>query len=114
MTQAAGNVLESDERHLRMRISLPLPTFAAHQVGGTEYQQMFMDGTGETGAEGKPGLPVLTKFLGVPEGAEVSVTVNDTDGYDLAGITLYPHQPEPVDQRVPGQPPIRTSSRTRS
>ena len=106
VAQATGDVLESDERHLRMRVSLPLPTFAAHQVGGTEYQQMFMDGTGESGAEGKPGLPVLTKFLGVPEGADVSVTVNDTDGYDLTGITLYPHQPEPVDQRVPGQPPI--------
>ena len=106
VAEATGTVLESDERHLRMRVSLPLPTFAAHQAGATEYQQMFMDGMGESGAEGKPGLPVLTRFLGVPEGADVSVTVNDTDGYDLAGITLFPHQPEPVDQRVPGQPPI--------
>jgi Peptidase family C25/Propeptide_C25 len=106
VAQAKSDVLESDENHLRLRLSLPLPTFAAHQVGGSEYQQMLMEGTGETGDEGKPGLPILGQFFGVPEGANVTVSVNDTTGYDLSGINLFPHQPDPVDQGAPGQPPL--------
>jgi Propeptide_C25/Peptidase family C25 len=106
VTQAQADVLESDERHLRLRVSLPLPTFTAHQVGGSEYQQMLMEGAGETGDEGKPGLPILGQFFGVPEGADVTVTVNDTTGYDLGGVNLFPHQPDPVDQGAPGQPPL--------
>ena len=106
VAQAGGDVLESDENHLRMRVSLPLPTFAAHQVGGSEYQQMLMEGAGETGDEGKPGLPILGQFFGVPEGADVSVSVNGTSGYDLGGVKLFPHQPDPVDQGAPGQPPL--------
>lgn len=105
VTQAKADVLESDERHLRLSVALPLPTFKAHQVGGSEYQQMFMEGAGETGDEGKPGLPILGQFFGVPEGADVTVTVNGTTGYNLGGINLFPHQPDPVDQ-VPGQPPL--------
>jgi hypothetical protein len=106
VTVAKADVMESDERHLRLRLSLPLPTFAAHQVGASEYQQMLMEGTGETGAEGKPGLPTLSEFFAVPQGADVSVTVNDTEGYDLPGVDLLPHQPDPVDQGAPGQPPL--------
>jgi hypothetical protein len=106
--RATGRVLESDERHLRLRLSLPVPTFTAHQVGTSEYQQIFMEGAGETGANGKPGLPTLGKFFAVPEGAEVSVTVNGSSGYDLDGVDLYPHQPDPVDRRRPGEPPAST------
>jgi hypothetical protein len=107
VTEATPTVVESDERHLRLRVSLPAPTFSSHQVRASEYQQMFMEGMGETGDEGKPGLPTLTSFLAVPTGADVSVAVNRTDGYDLEGVKLYPHQPEAVDQADPpgGAPP---------
>ena len=101
VTEATSRVLESDARHLRLRITLPAPTFASHQVGGTDYQQMFMEGMGETGDVGRPGLPVVTEFFAVPEGAGVSVKVNGTTGYDLDGVNLMPHQPEPVDQELP-------------
>ena len=36
----------------------------------------------------------------------MTVSVNDTTGYDLSGINLFPHQPDPVDQGAPGQPPL--------
>ena len=105
VAQVKADVVESNERHLRLQVSLPLPTFTAHQVGGSEYQQMFMEGAGETGDEGKPGLPSLGQFFAVPEGADVTVTVNGTTGYDLGGVNLFPHQPDPVDQGALGQPP---------
>jgi hypothetical protein len=66
VTEPKATVLESDERHLRLQVSLPPPTFSAHQVGGAEYQQMFMEGTGETSGEGKPGLPLLGQLFAVP------------------------------------------------
>ena len=114
VAQVKADVVESDERHLRLQVSLPLPTFAAHQVGGSEYQQMLMEGAGETGDEGKPGLPILGQFFGVPEGADVTVTVNGTTANDLPGVNLFPHQPDPVDRAPPASRRYPTSSRTRS
>jgi hypothetical protein len=97
VTQSAPRVLQSDEKHLRLRISLPAPTFGSQKVGGTIYQQMFMGGMGETGNIGSPGLPQTTQFYGVPLGADISMTVNGTQGYDLHGVNLFPHQKSAVD-----------------
>ena len=90
-------LLRSDKRQLRMRISFPTPTFSAHQVGSSDYQQMFMEGMGETGENGRPGLPILTNFLAVPRGARLALRVEKSAGYTLEGVNLFPHQPEPVD-----------------
>jgi hypothetical protein len=95
--QSVPRVLESDATHVRVKVALPPPTFVAHQVAGTTYQQVFMGGMGETGDVGDPGVPKVTQFLGVPEGADVEVTVNGSEGYDLDGVNLFPHQEEPVD-----------------
>jgi hypothetical protein len=97
VTQSAPQVVESDATHVRMKVALPPPTFVAHQVGGTTYQQVYMGGMGETGDVGDPGVPKVTQFLGVPEGADVEVTLNGSQGYDLDGVNLFPHQEEPVD-----------------
>jgi hypothetical protein len=108
VTEATSTVLESDERHVRLKLALPAPTFVTHRAGGIDYQQMFMEGTGETSDTGKPGLPAIQKFVAVPEGAGMTVKVEGTSGYDLNGIDLYPHQADPVDGTPPpgsGAPP---------
>jgi hypothetical protein len=97
VTQTAPQVQESDATHVRVTVALPPPTFVAHQVGGTTYQQIVMGGMSEAGDVGDPGVPKVTQFLGVPEGADVQVTVNGTQGYDLDGVNVFPHQEEPVD-----------------
>jgi hypothetical protein len=102
VTEGAPRVLESDQTHMRLRIALPSPTFAPHKIGNAVYQQMFMAGMGEGGSVGEPGLPQTTQFYGVPEGADVKVTVNGSQGYDLSGVNLYPHQPSPKD--IPNLP----------
>jgi hypothetical protein len=109
VAEATATVLESDARHLRLRVSLPTPTFSAHRAAGSEYQQMFMEGMGDSGDQGAPVIPAVTKFFGVPNGATLSVRVDRSAGYDLDGVSLYPHQPEPVDQASPpGAPPDST------
>lgn len=102
VTQSAPRVLESDQTHMRLKIALPSPTFAPHKIGNTVYEQMFMGGMGEGGAVGEPGLPQTTQFYGVPQGADVKVTVNGSQGYDLSGVNLYPHQPSAMD--IPNLP----------
>ena len=102
VTQGSPRVLESDQTHMRLRIALPTPSFAPHKIGNTVYEQMFMGGMGEGGAVGEPGLPQTTQFYGVPTGADVKVTVNGSQGYDLSGVNLYPHQPSAMD--IPNLP----------
>lgn len=108
VAEATPTILESSPRRLRLRLALPTPTFASHRAGRTDYQQILMEGMGETGAEGRPALPIVTRFFGVPEGAGVSVKVDATRGFDMEGINLMPHQPEPVDQAppTPGTPDV--------
>jgi hypothetical protein len=105
VTQSAPRVLESDQTHMRLKIALPSPTFTPHKIGNSVYEQMFMGGMGEGGAVGDPGLPQTTQFYGVPEGAQVKVTVNGSQGYDLSGVNLYPHQPSPKDIPLPSGAP---------
>lgn len=102
VAQAAPRVMESDANHVRLKVALPPPTFVAHQVGGTSYQQLFMKGMGESGDVGDPGLPKVTEFLGVPDGASLEMTVNGSQGYDLQGVNVFPHQEEPSD--IPALP----------
>src|SRR3954469_25287576 len=103
VNKTVPRVDESDASHGRVKVALPPPTFVPHQVGGTTYQEMFMGGMGETGDVGDPGLPKVTQFVGVPEGANVQVTVNGSQGYDLDGVNLFPHQEESKDlPQIPG------------
>jgi hypothetical protein len=100
-------VLASSPRRLRLRLLLPTPTFAAQRAAGAGYQEMFMEGMGQAGKEGAPSLPATEAFFAVPSGANASVHVTETRGYDLAGVNLYPLQPQPVDadRPPPGAPP---------
>src|SRR3954465_5097734 len=101
--QTVPRVAESDASHVRVKVALPPPTFVAHKVGGTTYQEMFMGGVGETGDVGDPGLPKATQFLGVPQGANVQVIVNGSQGYDPGGVNLFAHQEESRDlPAIPG------------
>jgi hypothetical protein len=104
VTETDVRVLRSDENELRLRLRLPAPTFAAHQVGGREFQQMFMEGMGETGAVGDPGLPQTGEFYGVPQGADVDIDVTSSESYTLPNVQLYPHQEDPVDAPVADGP----------
>jgi hypothetical protein len=102
-----SKVLHSDAKSLRMRVSLPPPKFVEQQGGGQDFQQMYMDGMGESDVNGKPGLPLSSDFFGIPVGANVQLHVNGTQGYDLHGVNLFPHQEPPVDAAAPpGAPPL--------
>src|SRR3954470_1666356 len=109
VNEARATVLESTERTLTVQFKLPPPNFVAHQVGGKDFVELEMEGTGLGAGDGQPGLPALSRFFGIPEGATVDVDPGSVKGYTLDGVNLYPDQPEPVDQKPPTPiPPIDT------
>jgi hypothetical protein len=99
--EAKATVLSSNERQLRLRVQLPPAQFVARQVRGRDFLEMTMDGMGGTGDDGSPGLPHVTRFFAIPQGATVSIDPGKTESYTLSGVNLYPEQPDPVDQAAP-------------
>src|SRR4051812_16964926 len=91
------NVLESNEKTLKMHVELPAVQFVAHDIGGKDFLEMTMDGMGKTGDVGDPGLPVSTNHFAIPQGANVEIKFDNVQGYTLKGVDLYPTQPQPVD-----------------
>jgi hypothetical protein len=90
-------------------MQLPAVQFVAHQAGGQDFLEPTMEGMGKGGNNGEPGLPAMTKYFGIPEGADVSVNVSNVQSYTLNNVSLYPTQPEPKDQKPPSpKPPIDT------
>ena len=107
--EAKTTIRTNTERELAMTVKLPPPQFITHKVGGKDYTEVAMEGMGQTGDPGDPGLPAKTSFFAIPEGADVSVTVERTEGYTIPGVELYPTQRQPVDIRLPpGAPPAET------
>jgi Peptidase family C25/Propeptide_C25 len=96
--EASASVLESTGRTLKLRVQLPPPTFSAHQVGGTDYLEMHMEGLGFGGDKGEPSLPAMSSFFGIPEGAGVDLDIGNVQSYTLGGVDLWPTQEQPVDQ----------------
>jgi hypothetical protein len=103
--EAGATVLESNERTLKMHMQLPAVQFVAHQVGGQDFLEMTMEGMGQGGDNGEPGLPAMSKFFAIPEGANVQVEFSNVQGYTLKNVNLYPTQPQPVDQKPPTPKP---------
>ena len=103
--EARTVVLASSERQLKMRIQMPPPQFVAHQVGGSDFVEMAMEGMDVSGDIGDPGLPMKSTFFGIPQGANVDVDVGNVKGYSIPGVELYPLQKQPVDQRPPTPKP---------
>ena len=91
------NVVSSDTSGLTLHVSFPAPSFTTRIGNGVAYEDVAMDGLGSPGAVGKPNVPALTRFFALPQGADGSVRVLGSTGYDLNGIRLWPQQEEAPD-----------------
>ncbi len=97
-------VLSSDANGMRLRVQLPALRFAGQSGGGKSWTQLTLPNGGVTAAPGKPGIPIVASQFGVPDGAKLSVTPGSTESYTLDGVDVFPSQPEPLDQSIPGPP----------
>ena len=96
--QAKARLLESNERGMTMRVSLPQARFAFHRYGNRDWAELVMEGMRPQEGVGKPGLPSILEQFGIPNGANLSARAFNVSGYTLNGVNLLPQQEEPVDQ----------------
>ena len=103
-------LLDSNERGLTMRVSLPQARFAFRRFGNRDFAELLMDGLRPNEGVGAPGIPSMVEQFGIPTGAAVNARVFNSSSYLLRGVTLLPQQEEPVDQRDPNadRPPEET------
>jgi hypothetical protein len=102
-------VLESTGDHLKIAVELPKVTLQPESEGGQTFVDMSAPGTVENGAPGQPGIPSTAELFGIPDGAHVSVQVDQAKSVTIDDVKLYPTQPDPVDDTNPpnfGAPPF--------
>ena len=97
-------MLSSDANGMRLRVNLPAVQFVEEFEGGKAWTKLVLPNQGSSGTPGKPGVPVSSSTIAIPDGATLKVTSTDVDSYTVDGVELFPVQPEPVDQAPPLTP----------
>ena len=101
---ARTRILRSDANGMRLRVTMPALRFVDAEGGGRTWTKLVLPNTGTPAAPGDPGIPMLARTLGVPEGARLRVRATDTTAYTIEGVDVFPAQREPVDGTGPGRP----------
>lgn len=96
----ATTVLSSDVNGMRLRVKLPALKFTSQTGGGKSWTQLVLPNSEAPGADGAPGIPVVSSTFGVPDGAKVEVSTSGAESYVIDGVDVFPNQPEPVDAAV--------------
>jgi hypothetical protein len=94
----AINILESDNKHLRGRITFGEPKLWSVRAGGELFTQVQIPGLQSgIGQVGFPDVPVFHRLLAVPQGAKATVNFKPGQSSTLK-LNLYPIQPEAADK----------------
>lgn len=67
------------------------------QIDEIEYQQVGITNSGIHWINGNPQLPMIGKYISIPNGAEVNVEVIDSEVVEYDGYNIIPAQPDNVD-----------------
>src|SRR5262245_17698201 len=94
---ATTTVLRSDETGMVVRVDLPKLRLVPEEGGGRRWTRLALPNTDTPSAPGTPGIPVVSSVLAVPDGARLSVAVQDLQTVTLDGVDVYPAQPDPLD-----------------
>ncbi len=93
-------IFESDEQHLRGRVSFGEPRMTSVKVESELYTEIDIPGVDiKVGQPGVPGVPVLHKLVAVPQGATAVLIAKADEGQTQTfRMNLYPIQPEALDR----------------
>jgi hypothetical protein len=109
LEETKTEILQSDENGMKLRVDLPALRFADADGGGRTWTQLALPETGTPAQPGSPGIPVVSKTVGVPEGATMKVDATKATSYTIDGVDVFPAQPEAMDQGAPfDKPPYST------
>jgi hypothetical protein len=85
-------VLSENSNEIAVEFEIPGVIEQEILKGGEYYMKLDVPGAGTTQEPGKPELPVVTKVIEVPEGADVSVTILNRETVTLSGYRIFPFQ----------------------
>lgn len=93
-------LLSTDE--LQTSVSANLSGFYTSQltINGVEYNSVRIEDAVSLGSNGEPALPVVTKFVKIPNGKDVKIRIVKAEYTDLFGYKVSPYN----------DPPLRSSS----
>ena len=98
-------ILSNDLNGISVRVEMPALRFTGQTGGGKSWTELVLPNSDTAASDGRPGIPVLSKLVGVPDGAKLSVKSSSAETYTIDGVDVFPQQPEPLDaQTIPGPP----------
>jgi|GEM_PF-1870907 len=107
LPEARTTIRSSDANGMTLRVQLPELKFTPQTGGGRNWTQLVLPKSDAPAADGKPGIPVISRQFGVPDGAKLTVVGSSAESYRIDGIDVFPQQPEPLDQEaIPGPPRV--------
>ena len=103
---ATARILSADENGMTLRMEMPELKFSPQTGGGKSWTQLVLPKSDTPVADGKPGIPVISRTFGVPDGAKLTVVPGSTESFTIEGVDVFPAQGEPLDgdQPIPGPP----------
>ena len=101
LEEAKIEILQSDANGMKLRVDLPALRFVDAEGGGRTWTKLMLPNSDSPQDPGSPGIPVVARTLGVPEGATVEVDATRTTSFTIDGVDVFPAQPDPVDAGPP-------------
>lgn len=97
-------VLESTLQKIVVDITIPGANLWKTKENGVNYQYLNIPGSGYTTEVGRPQLPMISRFIAIPVGAQVNAEVVDSTSKILRGYAIHPAQealPDIAEASVP-------------
>ena len=91
------NLLESNEGHIVVDITVPGFWLGKTTAGGTTWDSIELPGFSSHTNVGLPEVPAVTEMFALPFGSEAVVTVQDVSFTSYSGINLVPAQTAEID-----------------
>lgn len=91
----------------RLKLAIPGYEVGAIRQENMDFSRFDVPGAGVTPVVGKPELPIIRRFVAVPEGARVSVKFNAGTPKLIGNVNVYPVQeplPEQQGRALPERP----------
>lgn len=87
-------VIEHTPNHVSLEFSLPTLRHEEVIIEGERFDKLSIPGAWTTGEVGHPALPLVSRFLAIPDRSDVEIEVHVVQEEELSGYRLQPVQPD--------------------
>ena len=86
----ALQILEADDQHLLLELTLSSYDQEWLTLGGETYQRLHLPEWGQWGQPGQPQLPMVTSFIGMPAPGQPHVVIVEADHQTVSDVRIAP------------------------